>query len=240
MATFLQTDRLILRNLSPDDLDTLYLYRNNADCARYQHWENTSREYLRDFIQKFHQSIFLSKEPEQHYAICLTDNQLIGDLSCFYNEHDPCFTLGYTISYQFQRQGYAFEILSKVLCAIEKQYPGMDIVGLVEKENVPSISLLKKLGFIEEGYSGKINSYIFVKKTIPCHRNGLIKQHISKIIFVVFLLCFVFTVALGIHDILGGTLFDLNQPETYVILFLCLFGFILLVLYRIIDLMESR
>lgn len=172
MATFLQTDRLILRNLSSDDLDTLYLYRNNADCARYQHWENTSREYLKDFIQKFHQSVFLSKEPEQHYAICLTDNQLIGDLSCFYNEHDPCFTLGYTISYQFQRQGYAFEMLSKVLCAIEKQYPGMDIVGLVEKENIPSISLLKKLGFIEEGYSDKINSYIFVKNTIPCQRNG--------------------------------------------------------------------
>ncbi len=172
MATFLQTDRLILRNLSPDDLDALYLYRNNADCARYQHWENTSREYLKDFIQKFHQSVFLSKEPEQHYAICLTDNQLIGDLSCFYNEHDPCFTLGYTISYQFQRQGYAFEMLSKVLCVIEKQYPGMDIVGLVEKENIPSISLLKKLGFIEEGYSDKINSYIFVKNTIPCQRNG--------------------------------------------------------------------
>ena len=153
MATFLQTDRLILRNLSPDDLDTLYLYRNNADCARYQHWENTSRE------------------PEQHYAICLTDNQLVGDLSCFYNEHDPCFTLGYTISYQFQRQGYAFEMLSKVLCAIERQYPGMDIVGLVEKENIPSISLLKKLGFIEEGYSDKIKSYIFVKKTISFQEN---------------------------------------------------------------------
>ena len=227
MATFLQTDRLILRNLSPDDLDTLYLYRNNADCARYQHWENTSREYLKDFIQKFHQSVFLSKEPEQHYAICLTDNQLIGDLSCFYNEHDPCFTLGYTISYQFQRQGYAFEMLNKVLCAIEKQYPGMDIVGLVEKENIPSISLLKKLGFIEEGYSDKINSYIFVK-------------NISKIIFVVSLLCFVFTIALRTYEILGRMLFDLNQPETYVMLFLCLFGFILLVLYRTIDLMESR
>lgn len=116
-------------------------------------------------------SLFSFKEPEQHYAICLTDNQLIGDLSCFYNKHDPCFTLGYTISYQFQRQGYAFEMLSKVLCVIEKQYPGMDIVGLVEKENIPSISLLKKLGFIEEGYSYKINSYIFVKKTIPFQEN---------------------------------------------------------------------
>ena len=62
-------------------------------------------------------------------------------------------------------------MLSKVFCAIEKQYPGMDIVGLVEKENVPSISLLKKLGFIEEGYSDKINSYIFVKKTISFQEN---------------------------------------------------------------------
>lgn len=66
------------------------------------------------------------------------------------------------------------------------------------------------------------------------------KTTISKIIFVVSLLCFVFTVALRIHDILGGILFNLNQPETYVMLFLCLFGFILLVLYRIIDLLESK
>ena len=35
-------------------------------------------------------------------------------------------------------------------------------------------------------------------------------------------------------------MFNLNQPETYVMLFLCLFGFILLALYRIIDLMESK
>lgn len=68
----------------------------------------------------------------------------------------------------------------------------------------------------------------------------MIKQHISKIIFAVFLLCFVFTIALRIHEILGGILFDLNQPETYVLLFLCLFGFTLLVLYRIIDLLEFR
>lgn len=68
----------------------------------------------------------------------------------------------------------------------------------------------------------------------------MIKQHISKIIFVVSLLCFVFTVALRIHDILGRILFNLNQSETYVMLFLCFLGFILLALYRIIDLMGSR
>lgn len=170
MATFLQTDRLILRNLSPDDLDALYLYRNNADCARYQHWENTSKEYLKDFIQKFHQSVFLSKEPEQHYAICratgAADGQLIGDLSYFYNGDDPCITLGYTISYRHWRQGYAFEMLSTLLPAIQKAYPQTDIVALVEKENVPSIALLQKCGFVEEGFSEKINSCIFVKPPV--------------------------------------------------------------------------
>lgn len=69
---------------------------------------------------------------------------------------------------------------------------------------------------------------------------GLIKQLISKIIFAISRLCFVFTIALRIHEILGGMLFNLNQPETYVMLFLCLFGFILLALYRIIDLLESK
>ena len=163
MQPFLKTSRLLLRNLSCEDLDTLYDYRNNADCARYQHWTDASREALRDFINTFASCTFPSSEPEQHYAICLSDNQLIGDLSLFVNEADPCITLGYTISYRHWRQGYAFELLTAVIKAIEQHFPAMDIVGLVEKENLPSIALLKKLGFVEEAYSDKIHSYIFIR-----------------------------------------------------------------------------
>ena len=144
----LHTPRLFLRNFIPEDLEVLYDYRNNEGCARYQHWENTSKEYLREWIERYAQSAFLSKEPEQHYAISLTQGQLIGDLSFFYNEADPCITLGYTISYR------------------QKAYPQTDIVALVEKENVPSIALLQKCGFVEEGFSEKINSCIFVKPPV--------------------------------------------------------------------------
>ena len=59
---FLQTARLLLRNLSPTDLDALYDYRNNEGCARYQHWENTSKEYLREWIERYAQSAFLSQK----------------------------------------------------------------------------------------------------------------------------------------------------------------------------------
>lgn len=163
----LHTPRLFLRNLIPEDLEVLYDYRNNEGCARYQHWENTSKEYLREWIERYAQSAFLSKEPEQHYAICratgAADGQIIGDLSYFYNEDDRCITLGYTISYRHWRQGYAYELLCALLPAIQNAYPQIDIVGLVEKENIPSISLLQKCGFAQEGFSQKANSYIFVK-----------------------------------------------------------------------------
>ena len=33
---FLTTPRLILRNVAPEDADTMYDYRNNELCARYQ------------------------------------------------------------------------------------------------------------------------------------------------------------------------------------------------------------
>ena len=33
---FLETERLILRNLLPQDAETMFDYRNNEICARYQ------------------------------------------------------------------------------------------------------------------------------------------------------------------------------------------------------------
>ena len=34
--TFLETPRLRLRNVAPQDVDTMYDYRNNEICTRYQ------------------------------------------------------------------------------------------------------------------------------------------------------------------------------------------------------------
>lgn len=34
--TFIETDHLFLRNVSPKDVDIMYGYRNNEICARHQ------------------------------------------------------------------------------------------------------------------------------------------------------------------------------------------------------------
>jgi len=159
----LNTDRLYLRNLKISDVDNIYDYRNNEMCNKYQRWNDFSKDEIKSFIIKFENDNFLSVKAEQHFAICLEKNDvLVGELAYFYNEEDNCITLGITISYQHQRDGFAFEILTEVIRQIRIQYPSMDIVGLIDKENRKSIKLFEKLGFEQECYEASIFSYVYV------------------------------------------------------------------------------
>lgn len=162
MERILQTDRLFLRNLWEKDEPVIYAYRNDPRCFAYQRWEDTSRAAVCRFIRAFGASRFLSTQEEQHYAICGHDGMLIGDLSYFYTGKDNCVTLGITIAPEHQRRGYAFEILSAVVGAVQSQHPALDIVALIDKENTPSVALFEKLGFYRECYAESITSYVYV------------------------------------------------------------------------------
>lgn len=158
----LKTKRLYIRNLCYTDTDLLFNYRNDSRCNLYQRYEDTSKAYLQKFVHDYCHCAFLSKEEEQHYAIvCIASSEMIGDITVFFSENDNCFTIGITIAPQFQMQGYAYELLHEVIAQIQNQYPSVDIVALIEKENTKSINLFKKLGFIEECYADSIQSYVF-------------------------------------------------------------------------------
>ena len=135
------TKRLRLRKFKEDDLEELYDYRNNDSCNKYQRYDDTSKEYLNNFIKVNKSSEFLLEE-EQHFAIALRTGELIGDLSIYFNNNT--ITIGYTISYKYQRNGYAFEILSNLIEVIHERYKNYEIVAMTDKENEASINLLKK------------------------------------------------------------------------------------------------
>ena len=88
--------------------------------------------------------------------------KMIGDVSVFFSEADNCFTLGITVAPLFQKQGYAYELLKELIKQMQDKYPSVDIVALIEKDNTASISLFKKLGFIEECFADSIQSYVFI------------------------------------------------------------------------------
>ena len=47
---FLETQRLILRNVQPSDAEVMHDYRNNEICARYQRGQTKDLEGIRDLV----------------------------------------------------------------------------------------------------------------------------------------------------------------------------------------------
>lgn len=158
----LRTERTYLRNLCCGDVDALFAYRIDPRCSRYQRYESTDRAYLQGFVRDYCHCVFPSLE-EQHFAID-ANGGMIGDLSIFYSGKDNCFTLGITIAPQYQRQGYAFEVLDHVVSRLRQTYAGVDIVALIEKDNGASLGLFEKLGFVRECYAESIESFVFTLK----------------------------------------------------------------------------
>ena len=66
--------------------------------------------------------------------------------------NDGTISLGYTFSYKHHRKGYAFEALTALINMLHERYPEWDFISFTEPENLPSMALLKKLGYQDMGY----------------------------------------------------------------------------------------
>ena len=81
--------------------------------------------------------------------------------------------MGYTFSYRHHRRGYAFEALSALLETLHARWPGWSFVCFTHPENVPSMNLLKKLGYRHMGYAPTMESEVFGKWLLPQVENEL-------------------------------------------------------------------
>jgi len=154
----LETERLLLRNFIYDDLDSLYNYRNHPNCAKYQSWNDTSREYLQNFIEE-QKNKTLNGETVQLAISLKNTNELIGDIYIAFK--NKTITLGYTIAPQHQRKGYAYEILQSIISHFFKNFDEYEIVCMVHPDNKSSKMLLEKLNFENEGYLKELDSVIY-------------------------------------------------------------------------------
>lgn len=166
MEKYRKTERLYIQNLSTDDVDVIFNYRNDVRCNKFQRWTAFSREDINEFVQAHKDDVYLSAKEEQHYALhCISADQTIGELGYFYNAGD-CVTLGITVAEEFQRQGYACEILKAVIADVRAKYPELDIVALIDKDNIKSINLFEKIGFEQDCYAESISSFVYLIRGI--------------------------------------------------------------------------
>lgn len=158
---FLETDRLILRNLMLDDAEIMYDYRNNEACSRYQRGQTKDLDGIKSLIQA-HQQDQITTDTNFIVAVALKDrNEMIGEIVVMPN--DGAITLGYTFSYRYHRMGYAYEALAPFIVHLHQRYPEWEFICFTDINNTASMALLHKLGYKDLGYAPKIDSQVFGK-----------------------------------------------------------------------------
>lgn len=158
---FFETERLRLRNVIPEDVDVMFDYRNNEICSRYQRGQTRTYEGIEDIVQH-RKGDTISLETPFMIAVALKEtNEMIGEIVVIPSENT--FSLGYTFSYKYHRQGYAFEALSVLIDSLHEKFIDWEFISFTDPKNQASMGLLVKLGYRNLGYIPSKESQAFGK-----------------------------------------------------------------------------
>ena len=160
---FLETERLVLRNVKPADAGIIYDYRNNPLCAQYQRGQTKDQEGIAALIEKRKHDILSDENPCLIGVADKNTDELIGEIVVMPSEYT--FSFGYTFSYKHHRKGYAFEALSALMAQLHHRYPHWEFICFTDPRNEASKHLLLKLGYKDMGYLPKRDSRVFGKYT---------------------------------------------------------------------------
>jgi len=148
----LETERLILRKMSPDDRDDFFAMRSDERMHEYtdttpDHDISETDEYLAKMLQGVDENRWII------WAIQHRDSaRVIGSVGIWnFNETQTTAELSYGIATEFQGRGYMGEALGRV---IEYAFATLKLTALeayTEAENTPSRRLLNRIGFVEAG-----------------------------------------------------------------------------------------
>ena len=174
---FLETDCLRLRNVAEKDADIMYDYRNNPICARYQRGQTKDYAGIAALTEQRREDV-MSVEAPFFVAVALKDSdEMVGEIVVMPNA--GTISLGYTVSYKHHRKGFAFEALTALIQMLHERYPEWDFISFTDPENLPSMALLKKLGYRDMGYLQSMESRVFGKWT-TAETEAEIKQAVQK------------------------------------------------------------
>lgn len=159
--TFLETSRLRLRNVDAKDVAQMVDYRNNEQCSKYQRGQAKDYDSIVALVERRKGDVLNVESPSMISVALRKTDVMIGEIVVMPNE--GTISLGYTFSYTIHRNGYAYEALSSLIAYFHAHYPQWDFICFTDRENIPSMNLLKKLGYADLGYLPSKNSQVFGK-----------------------------------------------------------------------------
>ena len=154
MSESIFTKRLHIRPLTPQDAEAMFSYRSDAEIRRYQNWEPSCVDEIRDFITD--QAELGSDSPGRWRQLGLflrRTDQLAGDVGLHVQAHDPQqVEVGITLAPACHGQGLASEALTAMLGYLFGDLGKHRVFGSVDPRNTKSLALLERVGMRREAH----------------------------------------------------------------------------------------
>ncbi|MCT7951738.1 GNAT family N-acetyltransferase [Ancylothrix sp. C2] len=139
----IQTQRLVLRKFTPQDIEELYRLFNDPDVMHYMGGVRTRQATE----QRLSQMIDHCQHGFSFWAVIRkSDQQLLGRCGLIYLDNTPEVELGYTFFKEFWGQGYATEA---GLACLKYGFEIVNlerVVAITHPENTASRHVMEKLG----------------------------------------------------------------------------------------------
>lgn len=150
-AVVVETPRLIVRQLTPDDASFLFgLFNEPSFIANIGDRGIRSVDDARRFIVEVPMASY-AKHGHGHYRVERKDGTVVGTCGLIRRDYIGETDIGFAYLPAYWGQGYAYEAAAAVMEFGRSTLGLQRIVAVVSPHNTPSIRLLEKLGL---RYSG--------------------------------------------------------------------------------------
>ena len=140
--------RIVLRRLSPGDLEDFQAYRSDPEVARYQSWSRMSNDEASAFLAEQEAAPFGQPGWFQIAIAERSTGCLIGDIGiCLPRKASEAAEIGFTLATSWQGKGFASEAVREALALLFEHTDVAEVLAITDTRNLASIRLLERVGF---------------------------------------------------------------------------------------------
>jgi RimJ/RimL family protein N-acetyltransferase len=152
----LHTARLVLRTMTPDDVDDIYDYQARADVCRYLMFEPRTRDEVAEKLAKYSTAHALNGEGD-FWQLAIEragdSGRVIGDVYfAIKSVANATGEIGWTLHPDFAGNGYMTEAAGAVLNIAFCRLGLHRVRAELDARNSASIALCRRLGMREEAH----------------------------------------------------------------------------------------
>ena len=146
----LETERLLIRQFTMDDVEEVYEYTSNPVVMKYIPEGVMTEEETKKFILEN-----IEVKAEKYAVILKEENRLIGHIAFFRYFGEHTYEIGWVFNPEYYNRGFATEAADTILNYGFRKLKLHRIIATCQPENISSYRIMEKIGMRREGYFKK-------------------------------------------------------------------------------------